>query len=220
MSELVEYIENYRNTNTIFKMPDLCHLLTSRYISLGVNNTVHTSRLREELLLTIPDLVELQTCTIKVYNNTDLAFDADVSKALFDMAENNCSSETLLLSKAARILRNHMFTISNNFNGTFTPTCQEKSVPPMLSTFMQMLLEGPGIPLSGQPQEKTKVPAAPRSLAQLALFNSVKQSSAHAAATVPRHIRNRETPLSIYMSIKTHISMRKNILWMLYIQMG
>ena len=79
-SELVNFIESYRGTSTVFIMADLVNLYSSRLISLGLDiPRQHSTRLRQSLLRAIPDLKEVQ-CVVN--NRMDLAFDADISMAL------------------------------------------------------------------------------------------------------------------------------------------
>ena len=124
------------------------------------------------------------------------------------MAENNVNDEFTILSKAAKILRDKMFShSSSNFNGTFPVNCQTESLPPILSSFMQMLLDGPGITQNLDPEAPAVVSsggsAAALTLSQLTMFNTVKKRSSCQGA-VPRHVKDRETPLPIYLAVKIY----------------
>ena len=122
-------------------MNELYHLYSARLVSLGVDRYVHTSMLRASLLSAIPDLKEKNTSN----NHIDLAFDCDLSKAMLEISSHDCNSEVILLSQAAKILCRYTLEKNNNFTGSFPPECQEESVPTILLTFMQMVLDGPGI---------------------------------------------------------------------------
>ena len=70
---------------------------------------------------------------------------------------------------------------------------------------MQMLLDGPCM-LKTQSSQKPST--AVTSLSQLIVFNAVKQRSC-APDRLPRHIRDRETPLAICIAIKLCVMTRK-----------
>lgn len=116
-SDLRDYIESYRDTNTIFNMPELCKLYYSHLVSLGVQEQVHTTRLRESLLAAIPDIKEVRN---ERDNIVQLAFDCDISKALLQLSNHDYNHEIVILSKAAKILRQHIFRLKNTFSGTFS----------------------------------------------------------------------------------------------------
>ena len=54
-------------------------------------------------------------------------------------------SDMRLLQKAAKLLRQNIFSATQEFHGNFTENSGENSVPPILLSFMQMLLDGPNI---------------------------------------------------------------------------
>ena len=184
-------------------MSELSQLYSARLKSFGLDCYVHATRLRQSILSAIPDLKEIRNETSRCY---ELAFDCDISKALAEISTSDDSSEEVfLLSKAAKVLRRHIFKTECNFNGEFSQDCQTQSVPIILTTFMQMLLDGPGILKTQSPQRPS---TAVKSLSQLITFNAVKQRSC-APERLPRHIRERETPLSIYIGIKLYVMTRK-----------
>lgn len=138
------------------------------------------------------------------------------------LEECDYNEDFYILSKASKILRRQIFLQKNEFNGTFPPNCQVASVPPMLLAFMQMLVDGPSIIKQIDPEKPAKVSSvgstAALSLSQLALFNTVKNRSSDPEA-VPRHIKDRETPLAIYLAIKVHASTRSKLLVMCFTRM-
>ena len=80
-ADLVDYIESQRCTGSVFKTADIVNLYSSRLLSLGVNEYVHTTRLRQQVIAAVPDLVEVK-CP---WNRTELAFDDDISQALQEL---------------------------------------------------------------------------------------------------------------------------------------
>jgi len=204
-AELVDYIESRRNTPTVFKMADVAYLYSSRLVSLGVDGYVHTTRLRHKLTAALPDFIEVKSPS----NRTDLAFDKDVSLALQEITE-SCDSEAMVLVKAAKILRQHMLNMTFDFTGSFSTDSEVKSVPPILLSFQQMILDGPGImkgKSSAPVPASVHVHAAALSVSQLIMYNSVKQRSTN-PDSIPRHIRDRENPLVIYIAIKIYANTR------------
>ena len=208
LAELIDYVESYRNTNTVLHMSELCHLYSARLVSLGIDSYVHTSRLRASILSAVPDLKEIRNNS---NNQIDLAFDCDLTRALSEISSHDCNSEVFLLPQAARILRRHTLEKKNNFNGTFPAECQEESVPPILTTFMTMLLDGPSIVKNQTTEEIPSMSPAVKSLSQLIAFNSVKRRT-NTPASAPRHLRDREIPLAIYIAVKVYAVTRKECL--------
>ena len=208
LAELIDYVESYRNTNTILQMNELYHLYSVRLLSLGVDSYVHTSRLRASLLSAIPDLKEIRNTS---NNHIDLAFDCDLSKAMLEISSHDCDSEVILLSQAAKILRRYTLDQNNNFTGSFSRDCQEESVPTILLTFMQMVLDGPGITKNQKADQIPSMAPAVKSLSQLIAFNTVNRRT-NTPDRVARHLRDRETPLAIYIAIKIYSMTRKETL--------
>ena len=59
-ADLVDYIESQRGTGSVFKTAEIVNLYSSRLLSLGVNEYVHTTRLRQKVIAAVPDLVEVK----------------------------------------------------------------------------------------------------------------------------------------------------------------
>ena len=126
---------------------------------------------------------------------------------MLQLANHDIHHYVVILSEAAQIFRKHVFSIKNTFSGTLSEESQLTSVPTMLLSFMQMLLEGPGItgnPSLDKPVDKS---SAALSISQLVVFNTVKKRKK--GNSIPRHIRDRETPITIYIAIKIYAVTRK-----------
>ncbi|XP_014676237.1 PREDICTED: uncharacterized protein LOC106816189 [Priapulus caudatus] len=128
-----------------------------------------------------------------------LVFEDDLSKAV-DMKDST-STEVSILHKAAKILRRDYLHIRQVFTGSFPNACEAESIPPTLRTFLHMLLDGPCIDQPPPESENSKVAT---SIGQQIIFNSVGCRSKK-PGSVPRHIRGRETPASLYMAMKVHL---------------
>ena len=80
-----------------------------------------------------------------------------------------------------------------------------QSVSTMLLYFQELLLNGPSIS-KGQ---TTPTPSqAALTISELIMYNAVKQRS-NKPDSIPRHIRERENPLVIYVAIKVYSLTRK-----------
>ena len=103
---MIDNVETYRDTNTVLYMSELSQLYSARLKSFGLDGYVHATRLRQSILSAIPDLKEIRNETSRCY---ELAFDCDISKALIEISTSDGYSEVSLFSKAAKVLRRHIF---------------------------------------------------------------------------------------------------------------
>jgi hypothetical protein len=107
-----------------------------------------------------------------------------------------------------RIIRNEIFNSKYKFDGSFDHDIVKGSVPKILLTLVNMLLEGPGN-LDSQDNK------AAESISQLIVFNAVKThrkwKSANVQQKAPevRHPISQETPLPIYLGLMLHALTRK-----------
>ena len=125
-----------------------------------------------------------------------LAFNDDISQALDDISttNQNAMNDITILKKAAKILRKNIFSATQKFDGSFTQDGVEKSVPPILLSFMEMemVLDGPSIN-ADHPNESNKGASNESvSLCLQIVFNSFKRRSS--CQGVSRHNRSHETP--------------------------
>ena len=170
-----------------------------------MDSYVHTTRLRYKRLAAVPGLEEVRGPS----NRIDLAYDEDISQAVHDMSASDYDSEAILLSKAAKVLRRHLFEKQYHFTGSFSSDSELQSVPAALLTFQHMLLDGPGIMKENSETKSLPSQTAALTIAQLTMYNAVKHRSGNPSA-VPCHIRDRESPLVIYIAIKLCTNMRKS----------
>ena len=129
-----------------------------------------------------------------------LPFDDDLSKAVFSMKDNRSTDVSTIL-KAAKSLRQIYLQMKHAFTGSFSSSCEADSIPPMLRSFLHMLLDGSGIDQAPPGSEKSQVVT---SIGQQIMFNSVRRRSKK-PSSVPRHIKDRETPASLYLAMKLHL---------------
>jgi hypothetical protein len=117
--------------------------------------------------------------------------------------------EAVHLMHTVKLLRNAIFAFDrSNFNGSFGIDSQINSVPPVLLTFVNMLLEGPSY-------IQSTVSQSALSISQLVAFNSVKRPRLRASNEAQcnrvsiRHSPSQETPMPIYVGLMLHSATRK-----------
>lgn len=203
LAELVAYIEERRDESdvvSVLKLKDLSSMYSSRLKQFGyVDTTIHSTRLKERILVSIPDL--------KAYpqgRDTYLAFDSEIGIALRKALESNTDTEANHLAKAAEIVRKEMLSMQLNFDGEFKADCQEESTPSSLKSLVKMILYGPNI----QNQMKIYSSQAALTIAQLLQFNCYSRKPEDNSNYV-RHNKDRETPLPIYIGVSLHAQTRK-----------
>ena len=204
-AEIVMYIEEARNYESapVFKLADLADLYKSRMEQHGIklNNKVNTTRLKKRLMAHIPGL-KPHTKGRDVL----LAFTDDIGAALTKACEWDSESDAIHLANAAKIVRRHMFEERKSFTG-LKNECQRDSVPKLLLTLVNMILEGPSI----KDQKEYSMSSAALSIAQLLKFNSVKHSRLEGSTKSfnVRHSTAQETPLPMYIGLVVHTHTRK-----------
>ena len=85
-----------------------------------------------------------------------MAFEEDIGTSLAKACEQDNNQDAMHIARAAQIVRRHIFGEAKPFNG-FPEQCQKDSVPKLLLTLVNMVLEGPSI--KDQMEEATS-PAA------------------------------------------------------------
>ena len=114
-------------------------------------------------------------------------------------------SDAMLLARAAQLVRKEMFDKIFHFAGSFKPECQQKSVPTSLLSLVNMILKGPNI------EQQSKIDtvgtvgtSAALSISQLLMFNRMKHERGATPTNSTYHRHERETPLPIFVALKSH----------------
>lgn len=201
-AELVCFMERCReeDKNSIFKLSELAALYGNRIKSFGrqIPDRVHTTRLKIRLLAYFEDLREF-----KEGKNILLAFDDELGAVLKTFFENSFDDDALILARAANILRKDFLKpIYPSFNGTFTNDCQKKFLPEMLTSFMEMLLQGPSINQNHKYLEQSNL-----TISQLIVQNAVKRTRKESVSSY--FSKTKESPISIYVGMMIHAKTRK-----------
>ena len=202
-SELIEYLESLRGSKNVLSMGDIYHLYLSRLTSLGVSDVnIHRTRFRQQILDAIPDLTAVKNKS----GRYDLIYDEDLSAVIAEY-KTSTAKDMLMVAKAVRILRQASLKRKQTFTGKFSPSSQVDSVDPILLAFMQMYLDGPGIYEGMNKELNTKFQSrsVPLTLSQLLTYNVVNRRSSNPEA-VPRHPKERETPVAIYNAAKVYLN--------------
>ena len=141
-AELITYIENSVDDGTFcFKFSELHHLFENRLLDFGINKEMNKVLLKEKILEHFPE-AQAQIDG----NNTILIFQQGMQQMLKQAFNSNYESDAILLSKAAKIVREDIFNMHGfHFNGSFPPGCQQESVPTNLKYLVSMLLNGPNL---------------------------------------------------------------------------
>ena len=165
LAELLAYLDETRmheDVAPVFKLSDLVKLYSSRLQELGVKQHTrqHSTELKNRILAQNPNLK-----TNKEGRDVLLAFNNDLGPALHKACDDDCDSEAVCLTRAAKIVRRDMFEMQAHFTGSFDQDCQMKSVPHSLLALVNMIHNGPGI-------NSQRMSQATLSTAQLLQYNS------------------------------------------------
>ena len=131
LSELVAFLEtsyiSVEDKIPVFRLYDLTKFYCERLEELGLKleGRIHSTRLKNRILSQFDDLT--------AYNEGRevlLVFNSDVGEALTSAASINYNDEGFILAKAATIIRRDILGSKHSeFEGGFSPECQESYVP-------------------------------------------------------------------------------------------
>ena len=148
----------------------------NRLRNLGIIKEINKVRFKERILNYFPNAQEQNDG-----KNIILVFDKGMQQMLKTSMEcSNHQEDALILMKAAKIVRNEIFSSNGfSFNASFPHGCQQKSVPPSLKMLVNLLLIGGDI----MDQDYTDSQEC-LSIAQLVLFNCKKICSCKKEASL------------------------------------
>ena len=104
------------------------------------------------------------------------------------------------MAQTAIHLREQIFDLQQRFDGEFATNAQKESVPPVLSSFIDMVLCGPSVKRNSNQDNRKSVALA---IAQLLIYNAVKKKPTKPVTNI-RHRVERETPIAIYIALKVY----------------
>ena len=180
----------------VFKLADLTNYYSKCLEELGIkNHYVHRTRLKNRIKEEYEDMVE-ET----VGRDVILAFKGDIGDIISNATHADFDNEGLVLAEASKILRRDILQMENTyFNGTFDVECQERSIPQSLKLLMGSILHG----------NHTSNPhyhQAMLTIGQLIRFNTLIRT--RSSSTSMYHTKDREPPVTIYLSELIHAKTR------------
>jgi len=201
----------------MFALSDLHSLCTACLSAFGLAKTVNKTRLKTSLLEYFPQMKEQQQAGRK----TILIFSEGMKQIIHEAWTNkDYNEDARALSRVAKLLRDEIFTDDSSkfkFTDSFTTQCHEKSVPPILKSFMSMILYGSNVSDGIMSDSQTCL-----TLCQIISFNAKKKAT-HSFIAQPvdnRHCRDREPPLPIYIGLSIHTATRSKTLVNQLAQLG
>ena len=193
-SELLVYlIETKTNAvdPVVFRLADLVSLYQQRLQQLGVkDHNVNSTRLKDKLLGEIPELE-----AYKKGRDVLLAFKEDVGTVLSKAIN---YTEAIIITKAAKILRQRMMDHKSSFTGTFNDECVENSIPSTLLQFVSMIEHGADI------KSQLRLGASKTDLAMSQLLQYNCYTKYQEDGKLLRHSKDRETPFPVFFGLSVY----------------
>ncbi len=208
--ELVTHVENSLEDGTFcFKLSLLRQMYENRLCNLGLSKEINKVRFKQQVLAYFP-LAQEQNDG----KNVILVFEHGMQELLKKSMECHYQENALILMKAARIVRNDIFSSNGfSFNASFPPECQKESVPASLKLLVTLLLRGGDIL-----DQNSDDSQACLSVAQTILFNcKAKKGTCNIKS---RHSLDHEPPLPLYIGLNVHTQTRSKKLIMELNHMG
>ncbi len=189
-SAVVSYIEN--SSEDSFKLADLTKRYEVKLREIVGDEEIgrqNSTRLKEALLEAIPDLEVNKS-------SGGLVISYKAGDTLMDST--NYGSDDFILRRAANIVRESMFKMKYQFDGSLKDE-QYSQYPAELLSLVQMIL--------GHEDETPS--NATCSITQLMVFNSIKRSKKIRKSDTLRHNIDRETAVPLYVGLLVHNKTRK-----------
>ena len=199
MSKIISYI--YETEDEVPGSVFDATCLEAMYIELlkchNIQVVSHITRFTDKLVAQI-EYLEKRTIGRKV----SLYFKAAFDTVLLDKA---IEPDIFMRSirHVVQPIRNAMSLTENSFQGTFAEDSQIDSVPIQLLTLVSMLIDGTNFANKGFSQ-----PAL--SASQIIMYNFRKHGTE--TGSQRRHLKQRETPIVIYNSLKLYATVRSRVL--------
>ncbi len=167
-AELLSSIQNTlvsEDKTPVFQLSKLIQLYTYRVQTLDASSpppTIHSTQFKNKILSYFPQLE-----AYKGGRDVLLAPSGTAGKSIRKMCVLDGESESVILSRASDILRKAALKHKcPEFNGNFSPQCQQEAVSKKLITFLSMVLYGCNIE-----DDRNYMTQYALTLAQLLVFN-------------------------------------------------
>ena len=174
IAQLIIYMTESRE---VFKLATLKVLYKQKLAELGrpCENDKNSTRFKEHLLDNLPGW----TAVLKG-NHVFLSHTSTVGKVVAEANENQGieKDDAILLMKAASILRKHSLVLQKPFNGSFDANSISRSVPELLYTFMNALLQGSkeSIDSSNNDSDKKQRTKVTLGICKIITYNIIKRA--------------------------------------------
>ena len=186
-----EHIMSSQDSTPIFMMKDLRSMYQEKLEHLGATNDyvsrVNVTRLKQRILKQIPGLCEQKSGKFVL-----LTLDGEVGEAIFEASLCTSQDDGVILCKAAKIIRKHLFLQEEVFDGNLSKERQKTSVPAHLIHLVGLILEG--ATHYDNTSKGTEIVAL--NLAQLLRFSAIKHKRRDEAIN-RRHSKMNEPPLPV-----------------------
>ena len=133
-----------------------------------------------------------------------LTLEEHVGHAIFEVSKTSSFDERIILNKAAKIMRHHLFSSNQVFHGDLSHQKQTASVPKGLIHLVSLILEG----TSQHQQVSGNTNAIAVNLSQLIWISAVKAKRKLGDLHF-RHYKANEPPLPIKTGLVIHSQSRK-----------
>ena len=187
----------------MFVLKDLVKMHEEILLDLGANEQfirkVNSTRLEESIMKHVSCLYER-----KKGKDLLLTLEEHVDHAIFEVSKTSSFDEGIILSAAAKIIRHHLFSPDQVFDGDLSQQKQTASVSRKLIHLVSLILEG----TSQHQQVSENTHAIAVNLSQLIRFNAVKTKRKLGDSHF-RHSKANEPILPIKTDLMIHSQRRK-----------
>ena len=125
----------------MFVLKDLVKMYKEILLDLGANEQfirkVNITRLKESIMKHVSGLYER-----KKGKDVLLTLEEHVGHAIFEASKTSSFDEGIILNKAAKIMRHHLFSSNQVFDGDLSHQKQTASIPKELIHLVSLILEG------------------------------------------------------------------------------
>ena len=206
LSEIVGITEDVFSStekSPVFVLKDLVKMYKEILLDLGANvefiRKVHSAILKESIMKHVSCLYEK-----KKGKDVLVTLEEHVGHAIFEVSKTSSFDEGIILSAAAKIIRHHLFSPDQVFDGDLSQQKQTASVSRKLIHLVSLILEG----TSQHQQVSENTHAIAVNLSQLIRFNAVKTKRKLGDSHF-RHSKANEPILPIKTDLMIHSQRRK-----------
>lgn len=213
IDDIVKFIEQSYETDkcVCFKFSNIVKMHKNILTKMSCDYFIHGTRLKEAILMKLPKML-VQAVGKEVFLFFLEGQEEAVSLLYNEQSCKLLDKDTVLLQKAAKLLRNDLFLQKNIFKGYLNDKCEANSTPSSLARFLNNVLRGVDDSLNHS--------NAVKSISQLIQFNYVCNQRKTSVLLHSTHAIYRETPIPIYIALKIYSTTRKRSIIDMFNQLG